>query len=187
MSQVTLLFLRHADTEKDPSKNAADWGLSPAGQAQAKEIASHPVLQRTQVIYTSSERKTALTVEPLANKLGLATLENSAFDEVRRGDKFLTPEEFAAEKRKQLEDLDYPAFDGETARQALQRFTAGVEQAVADHSGKTVLIVTHGTILNLFFASVLGVENELNERWKRTPFCAVGQIENGKVTLDITT
>lgn len=181
-----LIFLRHVQTANDPSANAAEWGLSTDGHAQAAALAEHPLLQRIHHIYVSSEQKTAETVAPLAKKLGMTPIVHPAFDEVRRGDAFLSPEDFALEKGKQLTDLDYPAFGGETARNALERFRLGIDEVVARHPHETVLIASHGTVLNLYFASLLGAESELPDRWQRTPFGAIGIVEGASVVRDIT-
>jgi hypothetical protein len=48
-----------------------------------------------------------------------------------------------------------------------------------------VLIVTHGTVLNIYFAECLHVLDQLPERWRKTGFCAYGCVEDGVVTKDI--
>ncbi len=185
MQNTRLIFLRHADTQKDPSVNAAEWGLSEQGKQQAEEVSKLPIMDAIDVIYVSEEPKTSLTVEPLAKRLGEEVQVLPAFNEVKRGDKFLTKEEFEQEKVKQLTDLSYPAFGGETGTQALERFRQGIEQVTAENAGKTILIVTHGTVLNIYFADLLNAYAELPDRWNKTAFCAVGVIENGEIVQDI--
>lgn len=185
MEKTKIIFLRHADTQKDPNVNAALWGLSEEGKKQAEKAANLPVMDEIDVIYVSEEKKTALTVEPLAKKLGKELIPLSFFNEVKRGDKFLTKEEFESEKVKQLTDLDYPAFGGETGKEALTRFKEGVEQVAKENIGKTILIVTHGTVLNIYFADLLNAYDELPVRWQKTTFCAYGVVEDGKVVKDI--
>lgn len=185
MEKIKIIFLRHADTQKDPSVNAALWGLSEEGKKQAEEVSALPIMNEIDVIYVSEEKKTILTVEPLANRLGKEICLFSFFDEVKRGDKFLTKEEFEAEKVKQLTDIEYHAFGGESGKEALARFKAGVDQVSKKNKGKTILIVAHGTILNIYFADLLNVSEQLFERWKKTAFCVYGIVENGIVTKDI--
>lgn len=185
MATTKIIFLRHADTQKDPAVHASQWGLSPAGSEAAERLAVDATLMAAQAIYVSEEPKTALTAGPLASALGIEPVADAAFNEVARGEKFLSKEDFEAEKKRQLEDLEYAAFNGETGREALARFKEGVERAVAAHPGKTVLITTHGTVLNLYFADLLGKNAELPERWNKTAFCAYGVVEDGSVTKDI--
>lgn len=185
MKKTKIIFLRHADTQKNPNLNAALWGLSEEGKKQAEEVTHLPIMNEVDMIYASEEKKTILTIEPLARKLGKEIISLSFFNEVKRGDEFLTKEEFEAEKVKQLKDLDYHAFGGESGREALARFKQGVDQISKENADKTILIVTHGTILNIYFADLLDVYEELPKRWEKTTFCAYGVVENGVVTKDI--
>lgn len=185
MKKTKIIFLRHADTQKDPNLNAALWDLSKDGKKQAEKIANLSFMNDVDVIYVSEEKKTTLTVEPLAKKLGKKIIPLSFFNEVKRGDKFLTKEEFEAEKIKQLKDLDCHAFGGESSNEALARFKQGIKQVSKENTGKTILIVSHGTILNVYFANLLNAHDNLPERWQKTAFCAYGIVENGIVVRDI--
>lgn len=185
MKTTKLIFLRHADTKKDPSMSATQWELSEKGKDQAVAVALLPLMAEVDSIYVSEEKKTTLTIEPLIKKTGKEVRKLGFFNEVRRGDTFLTKEEFGAEKIKQLTDLDYRAFGGESGKEALSRFKKGVDYIVEQDAGKTILIVTHGTILNIYFANILDVYKDLLERWDKTSFCAYGVMENGKVIKDI--
>lgn len=185
MEKTKIIFLRHADTQKDPNLNAALWGLSEEGKRQAEEVSNLPIMNEVDIIYVSEEKKTALTVEPLAKKLGNEITPLAFFDEVKRGDKFLAKEEFEMEKVKQLQDLDYHAFGGESGKEALARFKQGVELVAKENAGETILIVTHGTVLNIYFAGLLNAYDKLPERWQKTAFCAYGIVEDGNVVKDI--
>lgn len=185
METTRLIFLRHAHTQKDPLINAAKWGLSKEGEKQAKDVAEMAIFNLTDVIYTSEEQKTFLTVEQLAKKLSKKTQSLPFFNEVKRGDKFLTKEEFETEKVKQLTELSYSAFDGESGIDALIRFKQGIEFVIKENPNKTILIVTHGTILNIYFADLLGAYRELANRWDKTDFCSIGVVENNRVIKDI--
>ena len=180
-----IIFLRHAETEKDSSKNASLWSLSEKGEKQANNLAKLPIINSVDLIFVSEEQKTSLTAKPIAKKLVKNLTVFSNFNEVKRGDKFLTKEEFESEKIKQLEDLDFHAFGGESGNESLKRFNEGVEKISKGNRGKTILIVTHGTVLNIYFANILDVNNEISSRWKKTDFCAYGVIENGKILKDI--
>ena len=88
------------------------------------------------MIFVSKEVKTYLSIKPLAIKLNLDIFEIEDLGEVRRGDKFLTKDEFEFEKFRQLEDLDYPAFGGETANKALLRFENAVNKITLENPEK---------------------------------------------------
>jgi len=185
MRDTTLIFLRHAETEKDPLANASTWDLSEDGRRQAKEIAGIPIMNSVDAIYVSEERKTALTAEPIERKIGKEIQPMYFFNEVRRGDKFLSGDDFKLEKARQLSDLSFEVFDGESGLEALNRFKKGISMVMEKNDGATVIIVTHGTILNIYFADLLGVLEELPDRWRKTSFCAYGIVKNGRVVKDI--
>ena len=46
----------------------------------------------------------------------------------------------------------------ETAQQALRRFTAAINRIIATDTADTAIVVTHGTVMTLYMASVSGVE-----------------------------
>ncbi len=185
MKTTKLIFLRHAHTKKDPLLNAAKWALSEEGTEQAVLVSGMQIMDQVDVMYISEEQKTFLTIEPLAIKLNKKPQPLSFFNEVKRGDKFLTKEEFEGEKLKQLTNLDYHAFDGESGNEALERFKGGIETVTKANPNKTILIVTHGTVLNIYFADLLNSYDELQDRWDRTDFCAIGIVENDSVIQDI--
>ncbi len=180
-----IIFLRHAEVEKDPSVNAVFWNLSREGEDNAKKLLGVSELMEVDKIYSSSEKKAFLTVNPIADALSKEIEQLSFFDEVKREDKFLSKEEFEKEKLLQLEDIDYHAFDGESGREALLRFKEGVKKAEEENKEGAILIATHGTILNLYFADILNTYDKIFERWEKTGFCSYGVIENGKVIKDI--
>lgn len=185
MNTTKIIFLRHADTQKNPSINAVLWGLSEKGKKQAEEVSKLPIMNTVDIIYVSEEQKTSLTIKLLSKKLGKKIYPLYFFNEVKRGDKFLAKEDFEAEKVKQLTDLSYHAFNGESGKEALNRFKKGVIQAIEQNKEKTILIVTHGTVLNIYFAYLLKIYSQLLKRWKNTTFCAYGVVENMVVIKDI--
>lgn len=182
---TTIIFLRHADTKKDPLVNAILWELSEKGERQAESIVKIEIMHLVSAIYSSHEEKAVLTSAPLAKYLGLEINRLAYFNEVLRGDKFLSKEEFEHEKKRQLQDLNYSAFGGESGIEALNRFKQGVEVISQKHPQETILVVTHGTILNIYFADLLNANKELPLRWAQTQFCAYGIVNNGKVIKDI--
>lgn len=185
MLPTTIVFLRHAETQKDKTINAAQWILSDVGSKQAIEASELEIMKNINVIYTSEEIKTILTAKPIAEKNNLHINSLNNFNEVQRGDKFFSKEEFEAEKEKQLIDLDYNAFSGESGNEALLRFKTGVLKVFKENQEKTILIVTHGTILNIYFASALNVLSELPTRWQKTQFCAFGVMTDWRIVKDI--
>ncbi len=102
MENTKIIFLRHADTQKDPHISAVFWELSDKGAQQAEEIVKEQAMNSVDLIYVSEEQKTSLTAKPTASMLGKTMIVIPEFNEVKRGDKFLTKEEFEVEKNVSL-------------------------------------------------------------------------------------
>lgn len=179
------VFIRHARHQADPTQHPIHWSLNALGLEQAGRLAAVPELLRADVLVASEELKACMTLEPLAHALCKGIMQDEAFNEVWREEKFLSDAAFAEEKRRQLEDLEYHAFGGESGHDALKRFKAGVAKFETLHKGKTIVVASHGTILSIYFADLLQKYDRLTERWKKTDFSAYGIIENGKLVQDI--
>jgi len=181
---TTIIFIRHLETLKDSKTNASNWTLSEEGLKKAQELSFDDYYSDVTKIFTSEEIKTIQTIEPLAKKLNLPINQIKDLEEVRRSDIFLTNEEFEIEKFKQLEDLNYPAFGGETGNQALDRFESALNKILEENKDKKVIVVTHGTILNMYFAKLLNKGSDIIHRWQNTEFGARGTVRDGKVISD---
>lgn len=181
----TFFFLRHAETKKNPNITAVEWGLSELGINQAEEISESGIFNDVNIIISSGEEKAFQTAKPIAEKLGQKIIQMAEFNEMKRGDKFFAREEFEKLKREKLEDLDCKKDGGESARQALERFERGVEKINKLYDGKKILIVSHGTILSLYFAKIADKMDSIYDRWQKTQFCAWGKIGEGRVEKDI--
>ena len=57
-----------------------------------------------------------------------------------------------------LTNPDQLIFGEETGTQAYRRFRTAIDNILADYAGKTVIVVTHGTVMSLFLAQAAGVE-----------------------------
>lgn len=187
MTNNTFYFLRHAETEKNPNIPAVKWSLSKNGLMQAEKISKNEIFNNIDVIFSSEEEKAFQTAEPIAHKLGKKIVRMPEFNEVKRGDNFLTKEEFEKLKREKLEDLDCKKDGGESGREAIERFESAIKNINDAHSEKNVLIVSHGTILALYFAKMTGNFPDIYQRWQIMEFCAWGKIKGNKVEKDITT
>lgn len=181
----TYLFLRHAETIKDPNKHPKDWDLTTDSLEQVHKYISEGKFRDVTKIYASTEPKAVATGKPISQDLNLSINEMEEFVEVKREKTFLSDEEFLAQKKRELENLEKIENGVESGRSALERFLRGIEILESEFTGETILIITHGTVLSIYFADMLGKQNEIFERWQNLRFCALGQIEKGIVVKDI--
>ncbi|XKT75001.1 MAG: histidine phosphatase family protein [Patescibacteria group bacterium UBA2103] len=182
----TFIFLRHAETKKDPSVPAIDWELTKDGKVKVLELLDDPSFKIIDGVYSSTELKAKKTARPFVEKYEVPFLEVDALKEVKRGEAYLTDEEFQKLKREKLEQRDSAKDGGETANSALIRFSKAMQEIDSNHSGETILVVSHGTILALYFSNLKKDFENIYSYWKNMKFCAFGIIKDGKVQKDIS-
>lgn len=156
-----LIFVRHGETvhNKELVITAAAPGapLNARGREQAAELASRLRSVDVAAIYTSPLLRARQTAEALGRARGLDPVVRTEFRECSVGELEGRggPEAFERfdstwEFWYHAEDLDYALGPGgETGSQALTRFTEGVAFVADAHRGQTVVVVGHGTVLQL--------------------------------------
>lgn len=179
------IFLRHAETEKNSEINAACWKLTESGKVQAEKVSNEDIFLNVDMIFSSEEDKAYLTALPIAQKNALNIVRDKSFNELRRGDKFLSQEEFERLKREKLIDLDCAFDGGETGNEALDRFKKSIELIEKKNFEKKIVIVSHGTILALYFFELMNRYGDIFSRWKKMEFCAWGVVRRGIIEKDI--
>lgn len=182
----TFYFLRHAETRVDKTLPVSKWTLSKNGMKQAQELAKRDVFDDVDIIISSDEEKAYQTAKTIAEKLGKSIVRIPELNEIDR-DKggFLGKEEFDETVKFCLTNLDKSIRNWETANSALERFSKKIEEIDSRFENKKILIVSHGCVINLYFAKILNKLDKVFERWLRNSFCAWGVIKNNEVIKDI--
>ncbi len=187
-----MIFVRHCHTLLDMNKPASEWNLSPQGLIQARNLIFHPILtgesQINQII-CSSEPKTMQSITPFLDHWNLSSMLDAEFDEVRN-DSLPTADyqQYLAHKAFTFKHHSSFSESQESCEHALERFNRGTKNLTQRFPQGTVLIVSHGTILTLYFAQLQGdLENgeKMYRQWVNLQFGAVGVVENGQITKNI--
>lgn len=182
----TLIFIRHAKTLVDKNISIEDWVLTDEGKKQAQELTESSTLDNADVLISSQEKKSYLTIAPLAKKLGKDIIELQELGEIKRpGSEKITKEEYDEMKVKIFKDLDFTAHGWETANHALRRFKRAVDKIDKKYEEKTIIICAHGTVMTLYFAFLQNQLDNIFSRWHGLEFGAYGIIKNDKVIKDI--
>lgn len=185
-----IFFLRHAATLVDLSTLAKNWDLSHEGNQMSLEISLSPLFPNVKHIFCSTEQKTYSTIAPFAKQNRIPIQIDAGFNEIHfNGLPFSDPEQFRDLKYQCFQNLDKSFSDSETFREGLDRFKKTLSDIQRKHSSEDILIVTHGTILTLFFADLLQILNDgdkIFERWQKLPFGAWGSIESGLILQDLS-
>jgi broad specificity phosphatase PhoE len=120
-------------------------------------LADRLALHQPEVIVTSLEPKAAQTGELVARKLGIPCLGVEGLHEHRRHRGGLwDPEAFQAKIDALFAQTDQVVFGMESGQQALERFTVTLQALMADRAEAVVTVVSHGTVMALYYGSISG-------------------------------
>jgi len=165
VSTTRLCLVRHGETAWNAEgrvQGQTDVPLNELGRAQARAVATALAGERFDAIYSSDLVRVRETAAPAAERLGLPValdpqlrerhygiFERYTYAEVR--DRF--PAEYA-----RFRDKD-PAFDfvsGEALKAFERRALACVAGLVERHAGRSLLVFTHGGVLEMVYRQVTG-------------------------------
>jgi broad specificity phosphatase PhoE len=176
-----LILVRHSITRRQPDTSSHKWNLTEEGRARCLKLAKKLETFAPDVIVSSPEPKALETAQTLAHTLR-APLEIE--DGLREHQRITAPffpnvEDFRAKVEELLLHPARWAFGEETGEQARQRFQEAVEVILARHPIKTVLAVTHGTVMALFMAQAAEVDPVIFWRNLGMPAYVVLQMPDG--------
>lgn len=165
MSATRFCLIRHGETAWNAEKRIQgqiDVGLNATGEAQARAVPAGLAGQRFSVAYSSDLERAWTTATLAVASLGVPLLPESALRERHYGAyQGLTPDEAARQhpelhRRHLARDLDYDYDGGESLNAFAVRVRAGMDELVARHAGGTVLIFTHGGVLDVVYRTATG-------------------------------
>lgn len=145
-----ILLARHGETDWNRVgrwQGQADPPLNDAGRSQSAELAERLAGDGIAAIYSSDLRRASQTAHVVADRLGLAVVEDAGLREIDVGSwSGLTraeveqrfPEGYARWLAGEI------GHDGETREQLTARVVSAVERIAAEHPAETILMVTHG-------------------------------------------
>jgi broad specificity phosphatase PhoE len=182
---MKVYLLRHASTQYDSEKSPSEWFLSPKGEKQAENIIKQNIIPKVDKIICSNEMKTRLTIKHYAKYYRLPIYQDSRFNEVG-SDHLPIDLTLFQQFRKQCFmdfDLHLSINDNESFKKAYYRFQSGITEYMKC-GYKSLLIVSHGCILSIFFAMLSEISDNgefIYKNWQNLQFCALGIIENEKI------
>ncbi len=179
---TTLVLVRHGVTEHTAGKRFSGGlggrnpGLTEEGRAQIRATADwlSPLAEAIDVVVSSPVRRTQESAEILAARLdkdvvtedGIAemefgTWEGLTFEEVRTS--------YPDDLDSWLGSLEAAPGGGESFRTVEKRVLGSLERLLAEHAGRTVLLVSHVTPIKVIVAQALGAPLESVYRMELTP------------------
>jgi len=178
---MELLLVRHAQplrVDEGGVDGVADPGLSAAGRAQAERLAAWLAVDAPDAVLTSPLRRARETAAPLADQLGLPVevVDGLAEYDAAAGE-YIPIEELRAAK----DERWYATIEGRWAdvggvdpHEFQARVVPAVEALIARHPGRRVAVFTHGGVLNVYLAHVLGLDAAL---WYHPEYTSVTRVQ----------
>lgn len=154
---MTLIFETHATSVDNEAGLASGWfdvDLSPAGEAQARELGERRRPDRLAAIYCSDLRRAFRTAEMAFGDRGLPIVRDARLRECDYGHLTRQP---AASLDPRERYLDEPFPGGESLGQAVARVGHWLREAQAAHAGATILVVGHRATFHAFEHLLRGV------------------------------
>lgn len=172
---MRLYLITHAHTQQVQTEDARTWTLSNAGREQAEALAHAPFWDDVDLVLVSSEAKTRLTVQPVLEARSLPVWTEARFDELRRPG---WVDNYEERVQQAFANPTQPAGDWESAARAMDRFMDGMmlmkKRFVAQ---ETLALVSHGLILSLYRAHLLGQSHVDFADWQRLSFASVALVD----------
>jgi ribonuclease H / adenosylcobalamin/alpha-ribazole phosphatase len=186
-------LLRHGQTEHTPERRFSgrnDLPLSRTGRAEAEAAAARAAELGIEVIVASPLRRTRETAEIVAATLGVPVEFDDDLIELDFGDiEGMTFAE-AAEKhplaaRRFSTDVTMAAPGGESVMDVSTRVARARRRLLAQHAGKSVLVVTHMMPIKLMVTAGLDVDEDVVHRvfLEAASLCTVTWSSDGRSSV----
>ena len=162
----SLVLVKHSMPEIEYDKLASAWRLGEIGRRRSELLAAQLRGFNPSVVWCSREPKAVETAEIVAGAFGIPVHVADGLEEHHRDDVpfFPTQEEFEAAVESFFCKPEQLVLGTETAEQALGRFTAAIDNVTEAEQSDTI-VITHGTVMTLYVASVFAVRRMCF--WKR--------------------
>jgi 2,3-bisphosphoglycerate-dependent phosphoglycerate mutase len=157
-----LILVKHSLPEIVKEIPAREWHLSNHGLLRAKRLADRLTAYQPGILISSVEPKARETAEIIGtlHELPVEVVED-LHEHDRSGTRYLSNDEFQSAVREFFLNPDGLVFGKETADEAHRRFSKAVESILESHGNKTVVIVSHGTVISLFVSRLTGISDYL--------------------------
>ncbi len=169
-----------------------DGPLTPTGQRQAAELARFLDGVEFSAIYASPMIRALQTVAHCAESRGLSVVpveslkecrvgswQGLSWDQIRERDPEKC-ERFLADPARE------PHPNGESYQELLARVVPAIDQILAAHPGRNVLVVAHNMVNRAYLAHLLGIDLRFARRIRQTN-CCVNIIHRGSEFTDVVT
>jgi len=175
MNQTQIIAVRHGETQWNREKRWQghnDSPLTKKGLDQAKAVANHLAEVQFSSIYSSDLDRACKTAEQIYKISGIKIITDARLRERNLGIfEGLTKPEMKSQfpeafNKYQNQDPGYAVPKGESIKQCYARSTAFLKEIPEKHPGETIVVVTHGGVLNAYFRFIIGLPLEAPRRYQ---------------------
>ncbi len=184
---LRLLLIRHGFTDWNESGRLlgrTDVGLNARGRTQAETLARAIAALPVAALWSSPQRRTRETAEPIAAALGVAVEVDAALDEVwlAAGWQGKTFAELADDPdlQRYVTDPMHVCDAIEPCADVARRVVDLVERLGREHAGQMIALVSHGDPLRLLIAHHLGLPGGVFRRLVVLPGSVSGLALGGR-------
>jgi broad specificity phosphatase PhoE len=171
-----LTLVRHAqqdypDTDEFDHSAWVDPPLSGLGQVQAYAVAALLGEEDVDVVACSTMQRAMDTAEIIASPHDLTPIVNVELREIDsyrdipktvNPQDLVPPEDWARNEELWQTTVNWDLmFFGETSAQFRARAIGAIDELIAEHRGKHIVLVSHGGVINAFLASILGIADDM--------------------------
>jgi probable phosphoglycerate mutase len=185
-----ILIARHGQTDWNTQRRfqgQTDIALNAVGRAQAVRLGERLAREPIAAVYSSDLSRASETAMACAVRHGLEVIQDAALRErhfgVFEGSTYHDiehrfPEDY---RRWQQRDPDFTIGHGESLRQVSARMSEALQQLGLKHAGQSIVVVTHGSALDLVYRMVNDLTLEEPRAWA-TPNAALNHLwfEDGR-------
>ncbi|MGZ9074313.1 MAG: histidine phosphatase family protein [Burkholderiaceae bacterium] len=165
--KTKLLLIRHGETAWNAEhriQGQLDIPLSPRGVVQSARLAECLANEPINAVYSSGQSRAWLTAAPVAARHGLPVIAEPRLRERSFGvfegltlDEIV--ERYPVEFRKWRErDPSWWPDGGESGQQLIDRVLKALADITAQHAGQTVVLVSHGGVLDVVYRAARTLE-----------------------------
>jgi broad specificity phosphatase PhoE len=177
---MELLLIRHAEPVRIASGDVsgpADPGLTTRGSEQAQRLAAWVAAEGVDVLVTSPLRRARETAAPLADSIGVEVEVVDGISEYdAHSDEYIPIEELRAlkDERWQATIEGRWADVGGVDPSAFQaQVVPAIDALIAANAGRKVAAFSHGGVVNVFLAHVLGIDRLL---WFHPEYTSISRV-----------
>lgn len=183
---MKLLLVKHSNSNHNPHQLSHEWGLTDEGIKRCQPLATHIAPYKPRRLFASTMQKAQHTAQLVSQELdNIPIIENPHLEEHSRKSNapYGSNETFHRLVRQMFEQPDMLIFGDETANQARQRFSEGVEAVLKQTDpDENIVIIAHGTVNALFTAQHNTIA--IYDLWIRLKLPSIIVLDLPSFTLD---